>query len=398
MTAFTFFGTQLFVIYSGVGHLGLVVASGALAALGFALRQWPWASLAPRTRANAKLAGASVAGAVGMTLVLGLRVSGTAYDPSSPMFWEWLTALGAGAGLVAASYAFGSATTGAVLGRSGAQSAKLPAAVGARDEIQAAVAAYESLKAAAGRLRQAEKEAASRAQLVTDGVAATDYAKAAEAIRHRLLLAEELQTTAGGAVLRLACGAPLRRLLERRPDAALARLNDSEQKTPLSSRVGEAVTAVRLFMGEIQLARDEVKREMQAAPGSIAQRVGLDASERGKPIDAALSQIEATYGRVGHRLEALRLRVGAQADADAAAGAAMALAAKSPTPAKDVVEVALEMNQAEQSASAALTALGAQPERITEVVVQASSALARDSSDDEALAEVIRSVRVELER
>ena len=124
MTAFTFFGTQLFVIYSVVGHLGLVVASGALAALGFALRQWPWASLAPRTRANAKLAGASVAGAVGMTLVLGLRVSGTAYDPSSPMFWEWLTARGAGAGLVAASYAFGSATTGAVLGRSGAQSAK----------------------------------------------------------------------------------------------------------------------------------------------------------------------------------------------------------------------------------------------------------------------------------
>ena len=386
-------------IYSGVGHLGLVLASGATATLAWLLRQRACARLDDRGRLTARIGGAGAAGVVGLTLLLGLRVSGTAFDPAAPaMLWEWVTALLAGAGLVATSWAAGSGLTGLALGAPGPRRARLGSPAAQYDELQAAIAAYESLKAAAARLAKAEKDAAARAQLVTDGAAATDYVKAAEAIRHRRQLSEELQMTAAAAVLRLVCGAPVRRLLDHRPDAALARLNDQSEEAPLRARVAEALAAVRTFMSEVQLARSEVQREMRAGPGSIAQRLGLDASEKAKPFDAALSQIEATYGRVGHRLEALRLRTNAEADADAAAGAAMSLAGQSQRAApQDVVEVALEMNQAEQSAAAALTSLGAAPARITEVVVQASSALARDTSDDEALADVIRSVR-ELER
>ena len=60
--------------------------------------------------------------------------------------------------------------------------------------------------------------------------------------------------------------------------------------------------------------------------------------------------------------------------------------------------IALEVSRAEQSAVTALAALGTRPSRIAEVVVNASASLARDSGDDEALADVLRSVRRELER
>ncbi|MBI5542560.1 MAG: hypothetical protein HY901_01630, partial [Deltaproteobacteria bacterium] len=326
MTAIELFGTQLFVLYTGAGHLGLVLACGAAATLGFALRRRLWARLSARPRAAARGVGLGVAAAVGLTLAVGLRVRGTAWDPSqAPLLWEWLAALLSAGGLVAASYAAASGLTGLAVAHLPMGPARVGTA-GTRDELQAALAAFEAVRAAAGRLRQSEKEATTRAQLVTDAVAAADYVKAADAIRQRMRLAEELQATAGAAVLRLACGAPLRRVLAIRPDEALARLNDPDEKAPLGARVEEALSAVRVFMGEVQGARAELKREITGAPDSIARRLGLDASERARPFDEALSQIEATYGRVGHRLEALRLRVGAEADAGTVAGAAMAIA------------------------------------------------------------------------
>lgn len=46
----------------------------------------------------------------------------------------------------------------------------------------------------------------------------------------------------------------------------------------------------------------------------------------------------------------------------------------------------------------ALATLGAAPSRIADVVLNASASLARDTGDDEGLADVLRSVRRELER
>jgi hypothetical protein len=395
MTAFYFFETQLFVLYTSLGHLGLVLASGATAALTFILK----ARLGARPSATSKLSGAFAAAAVAALLTAGLRVRGTAYDPLAPaMLWEWLAAAAAGAGLAATAYALTAAVVGALTG--GPQTpgaAVLPAASG-RDDVGAALVAFETLKAACERLRLSEKEAEARAAQVTDGVAAAEYTKAAEAIRHRHALAEELKATAGAAVLRLACASPLRRLLERRPDAVLSRLNDLKQAAPLVARVDESLLAVRSFLGEVERARLELSREARGAEGSVAARVGLDASARVQPFDAAAVQLEATYGRVGHRLEALRLRIRAEADAGAAAGAALAMSGPGqPAPSQDVVAVAMEISQAEQSAVTALTTLGAQPSRIAEVVVNASASFARDSGDDEALADVLRSVRRELE-
>ena len=101
MTSFSFFGTPLFVIYSAVGHLGLVLATGATAALAFLLRQRAWASSGAHQRSSARIVASLGAGAVAVTLLAGLRVEGTAFDPSAPpLFWEWLTAAGAGTGEV----------------------------------------------------------------------------------------------------------------------------------------------------------------------------------------------------------------------------------------------------------------------------------------------------------
>jgi hypothetical protein len=167
----------------------------------------------------------------------------------------------------------------------------------------------------------------------------------------------------------------------------------------LSARVDSTLIAVRAFMGEIDRARMQLQRELTGAEGSVAFRVGLNAAERAKPFEAAVSQLEVTYGRVGHRLEALRLHLAAEADAGTVAGAAMALTGSNqPTPSQDVVAIAVEMSRAEQSAVTALATLGTRPSRIAEVVVNASASLARDSGDDEALADVLRSVRRELER
>jgi len=163
MTSFSFFGTPLFVIYSAVGHLGLVLASGATAALAFLLRQRAWASGGTRHRIVAALG----AGAVAVILLAGLRVEGTAFDPAAPpLFWEWMTAAGAGAGLVAATYAAAGALAAVVMGRSTSPvSAKVE-----RDEVQAALIAFGTLKAATERLRQSEREASARAGTTADGV------------------------------------------------------------------------------------------------------------------------------------------------------------------------------------------------------------------------------------
>jgi len=305
-----------------------------------------------------------------------------------------MTAAGAGAGLVAATYAAAGALAAVVTGRS---TPAEPAARIERDEVQAALIAFGTLKAATERLRRSEQEASARAGTAADGVTAAEYGRAASAIRHRLQLAEELQATAAATVLRLACAEPLRKLLERRPDAALARLNERGATAPLAERVEGALGAVRGFMGELERARLLIQRELSGSTGSVAQRLGVDAAERAKPFEAAVSQLETTYGRVGHRLEALRLQLAAEADAGAVAGAALALTGKD-QPAPDAVAIAVELSQAEQSVVTALAVAGTAPPRIAEVVVQASSSLARDTGDDEALADVIRSVRRELER
>ena len=400
MTSFSFFGTPLFIIYSAVGHLGLVLATGATAALAFLLRQRAWASSGARQRSSARIVAALVAGTVAVTLLAGLRVEGTAFDPAAPpMLWEWFTAAGAGAGVVAAAYAAAGTLAAVVIGRSAFRDPVPPAAGAERDEVQAALIAFGTLKTAAERLRQSEQEAAARAGTVADGVVAAEYVRAAGAIRYRLQLAEELQATAAATVLRLACAEPLRRLLERRPDAALARLGDRGETAPLAARAEVALEAVRGFMGEIDRARLLIQRELSGSAGSVAQQVGLDGAERARPFEAAVSQLEATYGRIGHRLEALRLELGAEADAGAVAGVALALTGKDqPAAAPDAVAIALELSRAEQSVAAARAVAGTAPSRIAEVVVRASSSLARDSGDDEALADVIRSVRRELER
>ena len=395
MTSFSFFGLELFVIYSSVGHLGLVLATGATAALSFLLRQWPFERLAPKPRSTANTIGLLAACATAGVLLAGLRVSGTAFDPSGPpLVWEWLTAVGAGIGLVATSYASAGALAGLVTGR-GAQGQPQPALV-ERDEVHAALLAFHALRSATERLRAAEQEATACTQSVADAVAAAEYGRAAEAIRNRLQLAEELQSTAGAAVVRLACAEPVRRLLEKRPDAVLARLTDAKETVPLSARVELTLLAVRGFMSELERTRAKIQLELSGAAGSIAQQVGLSAAERARPFDAAVSQLEVTYGRVGHRLEALRLHLRAEADAGAVAGAAITLSGAAPP--QNVVAIALEVSSAEQSAVTALAAIGATPSRIVDVVVRASASLARDSGDDEALSEVLRSVRRELER
>src|SRR5262245_37257870 len=141
MTSFSFFGTPLFIIYSAVGHLGLVLATGASAALAFLLRQRAWASSGASQRKGAGIVAALGAGAVAVTLLAGLRVEGTAFDPAAPpMFWEWLTAIGAGAGAVAAAYAAAGAMAAVVLRRSASSRGEAqPAAKVERDEVQKAL-------------------------------------------------------------------------------------------------------------------------------------------------------------------------------------------------------------------------------------------------------------------
>ena len=119
MTSFFFFNTELFVIYSGIGHVGLVLASGATSALAFLLRQGPWARLGPRALVQARRIGAVVGTAVALALAAGLRVRGTAFDPSAPpMIWEAFTAFCAGLGVVATAWAGAGALAGLALARS----------------------------------------------------------------------------------------------------------------------------------------------------------------------------------------------------------------------------------------------------------------------------------------
>jgi len=297
-------------------------------------------------------------------------------------------------GLVVAVHAGVGAAAGAALRRHLGTWIPAVQAEQSVDPVKEAVDAFLSLRAATGRLREAEKEATARAGSVADGVAAAEYARAAEDIHRRLLVACELESIAGAAVLRLACGAPVRRVLERRPDAVLERVQGCREGVPPVSRVDEGLAALRIFIRELEVAREELRREGNGEPGSIARRLGMDAGESVKPFEATLGELEASYGRIGHRLEALRLRVSAEADAGTAADAAMALAGRSEAAApRDAVEVALEVAHAERSATGALSALDREPSRISDVVVRASSALARGTGDDEALADVLRSVQ-----
>jgi len=203
-------------------------------------------------------------------------------------------------------------------------------------------------------------------------------------------LGKRVLDAAEAAAFRIACNAPLRILLRRRPRHA----TDVLVRGPLDvGALEHAAAAIGAFLGDVRWAREALLEVEARRPAHLAPREGDDDDD---PLAAARREIgamEAAYGALRERLGVARLRLQAQAGAAAveeAAGAAAGAAALAALNPAEVSALISEVGRAETAvAHAAPEPSG--PRALADALVESSAAL--DRSDAASLADLIAALR-----
>ncbi|UQA62457.1 hypothetical protein [Polyangium aurulentum] len=204
----------------------------------------------------------------------------------------------------------------------------------AGDDLRAEVAAAEK---ALARLRAAIATLVStRAGLAEK--TGPEAEKLRDELSLRIDLGERVLAAAEAAAFRLACSAPVRRLVRRRP-ADLAGLSPAAPGEP-EARVEAAIAAVDAYLVEIGEARKELEAAAARRPASMPgededasedEDTSEDAEHDEDPAARArreIDAIEAAYRSVRERAELARLRLSARAGMAEVASAAGAVSSR----------------------------------------------------------------------
>jgi len=434
MMEVSFFGALLATLASGLSLGLLLLGLGAATYLGLTGMQAARhvalgavvdeARAAPRVDRGARIIGAATALLALAIAVLGLRVGAGAVA----LLPTALVALGSAAALGAAAACAWSFAGRGLVALGAAQTRRAAALTQAGDAQRLALAAArkahldgEDLRAEVaradatiGRLRIAVaglagthaalelklRSLAGPAVVVAgeDPEPATaDPALVAEITRARdeaalkIDLGKRVLDAAEAAAFRIACNAPLRILLRRRPRHA----TDVLVRGPLDvGALEHAAAAIGAFLGDVRWAREALLEVEARRPAHLAPREGDDDDD--DPLAAARREIgamEAAYGALRERLGVARLRLQAQAGAAAveeAAGAAAGAAALAALDPAEVSALISEVGRAETAvAHAAPEPSG--PRALADALVESSAAL--DRSDAASLADLIAALR-----
>lgn len=389
MTAYTFFDFHVVTVHSFLGEAGLWLACAAVVALctllRAPLRRIPHEEARLSVRNNGILLGATVAilGAVG------LRAGSQAWpneETTGAVLFHWLT----GGTMVAAAASVVALAVSRLMAR-GLVSAMVTQPSASVDNVEAALQSLQDLRDVMARLEETHREAQGRALQEGEPSVKAEYAATAAVIEKKVLLGRELERAVAAAVLRLACRAPLRALLESRPDDIISRLGSSTEKAPVLERVLAARSSVDGFLERADDVRNRLQNELARGPGSVAERVGLDADAAVGTARDAVEEIHGSYTRVRHRLEALRLRLEAEADSNRVLQAALSVAPGDARAAPDAASLASEISQTDEASRRALAAATDNPENVMLAVARASTAFQQD--DHERLADLLAAMR-----
>jgi hypothetical protein len=384
VTAITFLSHLVVTLPSAVAQGALVAA--CLGGTGLAWAAWSrvTAALSAQARARVFRQAAVPAALAGLGAVLGVRVERLAYAPGDGLLtraWD----LGA---LVAVDAAVAALVFAVVA----AWCARRRTPVGGEDEgdVERAVRALGPLREAVGRLRASHAEARAQLAAAADPAGAEAYGRAAGVMGRKLELAEELEAAAVASVLRERCRAPVRTLLRSRPDHVVEQSAAGD-----ATRVSAAACAVESFLGRVDAALATVVRERDAAPGSLAARLGVEGGAQAEPALAVLQDLRGAYGRVHASLQATALGLKAEGEAQAAVQAASRLGGGSPMAAsKETAEVASGMVGAESLARLGWERLDGDAGRGEAALARATAVL--QDEDEDHLREVLRALRDDL--
>ncbi|WP_437304686.1 hypothetical protein [Sorangium sp. So ce388] len=248
---------------------------------------------------------------------------------------------------------------------------------------------------------------------------AEDLARACDEAALKLSMGQRVLAAAEAAALRVACNAPLRRLLRRRPREATQAL-----ATLGAGALAPAAASVEAFLGEVRAARDEVaaiaaQRASGGAAGASDTAAGASDAAAGASDTAAgasdtaagvtvgsdpeqrpaalalreLAAMESAYGALLERLRLAELHASTRASVQQVESAAGALSAAARAAALDPAELdalVTEIARAESAVAAAAPEAGGS-RALAEAL--AAGSLALDRSDATSLSELIAALR-----
>ncbi|WP_437620565.1 hypothetical protein [Sorangium sp. So ce1151] len=230
---------------------------------------------------------------------------------------------------------------------------------------------------------------------------AEDLARACDEAALKLSMGQRVLAAAEAAALRVACNAPLRRLLRRRPREATQAL-----ATLGAGALAPAAASLEAFLGEVRAARDEVaaiaaQRAVGASDGATgasenAADVTAGSDPEQRPAALALRELAAmdsAYGALLERLRLAELHASTRASVRQVESAAGALSAAARAAALDPAELdalVTEIARAESAVAAAAPEAGGS-RALAEALAEGSLAL--DRSDATSLSELIAALR-----
>jgi predicted nucleic acid-binding Zn-ribbon protein len=286
----------------------------------------------------------------------------------------------------------------------------------ARAEKSAALAAKrqqiiagEDLRAEVAEAERAlERLRAALATLVSTRAGLADKSgPEAEALRGelglRIELGERVLAAAEAAAFRLACSAPVRRLVRRRP-ADLAGLSPQATGEP-EARVGAAIAAVDAYLVEIGGARKELEEVAARRPASMpdegeAAEEDDDASEDAEhdedPAARArreIDAIETAYRAVRERADLARLRLSARAGMAEVASAAGAVSSRTRALGLDEKELGLLLTDVARAEDATAVDVADDEDLRALAGALARGAAALDQDDRASLDELLGALR-----
>ncbi|WP_437904283.1 hypothetical protein WME95_38350 [Sorangium sp. So ce327] len=406
-------GWLLVTLTSPLALVLLLVALGSVAYLGVTALE-----AAPRRR-GARAVGTGAAACALAAGMVGLRV-GAGAGATVPTAAVGIAAAAAIGATAACAWTFG-ARAAAALGA--AQARRSAAALRAGDERRRLLAASQRayaegddlaaetaaaddavarLRAAVGSLAGARAALEAKRAGAQDGpqseerpeasALAEDLARACDEAALKLSMGQRVLAAAEAAALRIACNAPLRRLLRRRPREATQAL-----ATLGAGALAPAAASIEAFLGEVRAARAEVveiaERRAPGAPGEDGA-TGPEGAEG--PAALALRELtamESAYGALLERLRLAELHASARASVEqveSAAGALSATARAAEIDPAAIGALVTEIARAESAVAAAAPEAGGS-RALAEALAAGSGAL--DRSDTTSLAELIAALR-----
>ncbi|WP_437741359.1 hypothetical protein WME73_38880 [Sorangium sp. So ce302] len=273
--------------------------------------------------------------------------------------------------------------------------AETAAADDAVARLRAAVGALTGARAALEAKRAGAQDAPPSEERPEASALAEDLARACDEAALKLSMGQRVLAAAEAAALRIACNAPLRRLLRRRPREATQAL-----ATLGAGALAPAAASIEAFLGEVRAARAEVveiaERRAPGAPGAPGEDGATGPEGAEGPAALALRELaamESAYGALLERLRLAELHASARASVEQVESAAGALSATARAAAIDpgaIGALVTEIARAESAVAAAAPEAGGS-RALAEALAAGSVAL--DRSDATSLAELIAALR-----